>query len=118
VSHRIQKIVLKLTADTLRALENDEEKILKKSVELHKQIAGDLPRELGILAKLVELTALMIYYGCLGSGIAEDSQGQELCRNLAISTVLVVCRIAKMEVLEHLEDFPKKINRNEVPIHI
>jgi len=119
VRHRIQRILLKLTADVLRAVEDNEEKIVQKSVELYNQIAGEgLLRELGILVKLIVLTALVVYDSCLRSGIAEDSRWQESCRDLAVSIVLAIYRIAKMEVFEHLEDLPKKMNRNEIPIHM
>jgi len=106
VKHRIQRIVLKLTADILRAVEDDGEELFKKSVELHKQIAGEgLPRELGILAKLIELTVLMMYHGCLEAGIAGDYPRHEFCRSFAISTISTISRIAELLTLDHLEEF-------------
>jgi len=116
---RIQEIIIKMTADILRALEDDRDKIFEKAGELHKQIAKEaLPRELAILTKVIELTALGIHYACLQSGIAGKYSEHEFCRSLAISTISAINRIARRETLEVIEYLSKNMNRNEKPMYI
>jgi len=116
---RIQEIIIKMTADILRAIEDDGKKILEKAGELHRQIAKeDLPRELGILTKIIELTALEIHYACLQSGIAGEYPRHEFCRLLVLKIVSTIYRIAKRDTLEIIEHLSKNMNRNEKPMHI
>jgi len=116
---RIQEIIIRMTVDILRAIEDDEERILEKAGELHKQIAKeDLPRELGILTKIIELTALEIHCACLKSGIAGDYPKHEFCRLLTLKTISTIYRIAKRDTLEIIEHLSKNMNRNENPMHM
>jgi len=116
---RIQEIVIRITVDILRAIEDDGKKILEKAGELHKQIAKeDLPRELGILAKIIELTALEIHYACLQSDIARKYPEHEFCKSLAISIISAIYRIAKRDTLEVIEYLSKNMNRNEKPMYM